>query len=260
MQTVSLNFKEYGSGNKNLIIIHGFLGSLDNWHTLATHWATLGLHIFSLDMRNHGKSPHTPSHSIAHMAADVLAFLKQMNIQQTMVLGHSMGGKVAMYLALNSPHQISKLIVADIAPKKYNSGAHDHVFEAIKKVNLAKINSRKEADDEMKPFLGDFSTRQFVLKSLERVGDHFEWRFNIDVLIASYNQVIEEIYTTSQYFAPTCFIRGALSLYIKPDDESHIKQLFPNSTIYTINDAGHWLHAEKPIEFSNTLIDFVNNA
>jgi pimeloyl-ACP methyl ester carboxylesterase len=259
MEPVKLNYKEYGSGNHVLLILHGFLGSLDNWHSLATQWSTEGLHVYSLDMRNHGKSPHTAEHSIGLMADDVIAFLNEQNLTTVMVLGHSMGGKVAMYLALHHPEYLSKLIVADIAPKKYKSGAHDDVFKAILHVDLKGISTRKEAEEAMMPFLGDFSTRQFILKSLEREGNIFKWRFNIKTLIHQYENVIGDIDLGIPFMKDVLFLKGNQSLYIKSEDEAVIKRLFPKAILSEIDKAGHWLHAENPKAFTESILKFVND-
>lgn len=258
MTTVALHYKEYGDPNGiPLIIIHGFLGSLDNWHTLATRWAKQGMYVLALDMRNHGKSPHTATHSVPEMSEDVRILMYEKQIQNAVVLGHSMGGKVAMHLALHHPNLVLKLIVVDIAPKKYRSGAHDDVFNAIKNVNLTGISTRKEAEQAMMPYLGDFGTRQFILKSLEREGETFRWKFNIEVLMSAYNEVIDEIKPGNTFNGDVLFIKGALSLYIKPEDELLIKQLFPKAKIQTIEGAGHWLHADKPDATFEALRNFV---
>jgi pimeloyl-ACP methyl ester carboxylesterase len=152
---------------------------------------------------------------------------------------------------------VLKLIVVDIAPKKYRSGAHDDVFNAIKNVNLTGISTRKEAEQAMMPYLGDFGTRQFILKSLEREGETFRWKFNIEVLMSAYNEVIDEIKPGNTFNGDVLFIKGALSLYIKPEDELLIKQLFPKAKIQTIEGAGHWLHADKPDATFEAVRNFV---
>lgn len=258
MASVSLYHKEYGQGINYLIIIHGFLGSLDNWHSLAVKWAEAGLHVFALDMRNHGKSPHTEEHNQQLMVLDVLTFMENQGIHQANILGHSMGGKVAMRLALNHPEKVTSLIVADIAPRKYQSGAHDDVFKAIFHIDLNNIQSRKEAEEAMKVQLGDFGTRQFILKSLERDGEKFKWKFNIQTLYHSYEEVIGGIETNQSNNGKVLIMRGALSLYIKERDMQDILKLFPNAQFQTIEQAGHWLHADKPDIFYKSVLDFVN--
>jgi len=253
---LQLNFKEYGQGNQYLIILHGFLGSLDNWHTLATELAKNGLHVFSIDQRNHGKSPHTANHTLQLMVDDLNDFLFQQNIQEAIILGHSMGGKVAMLFSIQFPSLCRKLIVADIAPKEYNRG-HDSVFDAIFQVNLTQITSRKQADDAMTPYLGDLNTRQFILKSLDRNTDGmYEWKFNLQTLTNDYDEIRKSIGINYKYEGETIFIKGGISNYIMDSDTQPILQLFPNATVTNIPNAGHWLHAEKPLEFLAIVLDF----
>jgi esterase len=255
---LSLNFKEYGTGDRNLIVLHGFLGSLDNWHSLATEWAKNGLHVYTIDQRNHGRSPHTEDHSLKLMSDDLKDFMDQHSISSAIILGHSMGGKVAMQFALDHAGLCEKLIVADMAPREYKPG-HDDVFDAIFNVSLDKIETRKEAEEAMMPFLGDFGTRQFVLKSLERTPEgHYAWKFNLKTLFKEYPYIIQAITGTHSYSKPTLFLKGGLSLYIQEKDVPEIKRLFPSATIQTIDDAGHWLHADKPREFLEAVLNFVN--
>jgi esterase len=255
---LELNFKEYGEGENNLIVLHGFLGSLDNWHTLATEWGKAGLHVYTLDLRNHGKSPHTEHHSIQLMVDDLNDFMFQHHIGSATILGHSMGGKVAMLFALQYPGLCTKLIVSDMAPKAYKPG-HDDVFDAIFQVSLDKITTRKEAEEAMKPFLGDFGTRQFVLKSLERTEEgKYEWKFNLKTLFQDYDEIIKSIEIKTTYDNPALFVKGELSAYIKEEDMEKIYQLFPSATLESIGGAGHWIHADKPKEFFETVLNFVN--
>lgn len=253
---LELNYKEYGEGDKNLIILHGFLGSLDNWHTLATEWGKAGLHVYALDQRNHGKSPHTSEHTIQLMVDDINDFMFRHNITEAVILGHSMGGKVAMLFALQYPMLCTKLIVADMAPRAYKPG-HDDVFDAIFQVDLGKIETRKEAEEAMKKYLGDNGTRQFILKNLERAEEgKYEWKFNLRTLFQDYAEITKAITSKFTFDKPTLFLKGGLSLYIRDVDEAEIKTLFPESTIQTIENAGHWLHADKPKEFSDAVLSF----
>lgn len=255
---IQLNYKEYGVGEQNLIILHGFLGSLDNWHTLAGQWAQAGMHVWSIDLRNHGKSPHTEHHSLQLMVDDLNDFMFQHHIPSAAVLGHSMGGKVAMLFAIQYPDLCQKLIVADIAPKAYKPG-HDDVFNAILHVDLNNVESRKDAEQAMLPYLGDFNTRQFILKNLERSEKgKYQWKFNVKTLYTDYDEIRKPIESKHTYNNPTLFIKGGLSGYIKDTDKGMIQALFPNAHIFEIADAAHWLHAEKPKEFYETVLDFVN--
>jgi esterase len=256
---LDLNFKEYGTGNQNLIVLHGFLGSLDNWHTLATEWGKSGLHVYTLDLRNHGKSPHTESHTLQLMVDDVNDFMFQHHIHEATILGHSMGGKVAMLFALQYPSICTKLIVADIAPKAYKPG-HDDVFDAIFQVSLDKITTRKEAEEAMKPFLGDFGTRQFILKSLERTAEgRYEWKFNLKTLFQDYAEIIKGIDIKTTYDGASLFIKGEVSGYIQDEDRVRISQLFTTAKFETVSGAGHWIHADQPAAFYQLVFDFVNS-
>lgn len=258
MNAVELNYKEYGTGNKHLIILHGFLGSLDNWHTLANELANHGLHVWAVDQRNHGKSPHTSSHSIPLMVADLKLFIDTFCKGKAILLGHSMGGKTVMQFALNYPQQTEKLIVADIAPKPYRNGAHDEVFKAINHVNLSTATTRKEIDQAMATYLGDFGTRQFVLKGLDRDDSGiYKWKFNIDVLKRDYINILNEITSPQNYSGPCLFLRGAQSLYIQEKDFALMHKLFPHHQLVTIEGAGHWLHADKPQLVLNEVLNFV---
>jgi pimeloyl-ACP methyl ester carboxylesterase len=255
---LSLNYKEYGTGDKNMIVLHGFLGSLDNWHSLATEWSKHGLHIYTIDQRNHGRSPHTDHHSFPLMVEDLKDFMSQHQIAEAIIMGHSMGGKVAMQFALTYPELCSKLIVVDMSPRAYKPG-HDDVFDAIFQVSLDTIQTRKEAEEAMTPYLGDFGTRQFILKSLERTPEgHYAWKFNLRTLFQDYTEINKAVNSSRSFEKPTLFIRGGLSLYVKDSDMNDIKTLFPGAAIHKIDDAGHWVHADKPKEFSEAILDFVN--
>ena len=254
---LQLNFKKYGEG-KPLIILHGFLGSLDNWHTLATEFGKNGFEIFTIDLRNHGRSPHTFLHSISLMADDLNDFMDQQNVSSATILGHSMGGKVAMQFALSYPQKVDKLIVVDIASRAYKRG-HDDVFSAIKNIELDQIHSRKDAEEKMLPYLSDISTRQFILKNLERSEDgNYHWKFNFETLYREYENMLVEINSVHTFNGKTLFIKGANSNYIQEKDRSDIEKLFPNVIIKTIENATHWVHADNPKQFFDTVINFLN--
>lgn len=253
---MQLHYKEYGSG-KPLIILHGFLGSLDNWHTLATRFGK-SFRVYAIDQRNHGKTRHSTEHSIALMVADLLEFVKEHKLSSISIIGHSMGGKVAMQFALDNPALVENLIVVDIAPKQYEAG-HEDVFKALFAVKLNQITSRKDAEDAMLPYLPDFGTRQFLLKNLERKMDgSFQWKMNISVLHENYEDMGHEIICKQAFLGRTLFIKGEKSDYILKSDETAIKTLFPNSTLVTIAGAGHWVHAENPDDFYATVLKFIS--
>jgi len=256
---MQLNFRKYGEKGPVIIILHGFLGSLDNWHTLATQWGNNGFVVYSLDHRNHGKSPHAEAHSLQLMADDVYSFMKEQGIEKAGLLGHSMGGKVAMIFTIQHPELVTKLLVADISTKTYRADGHDDVFKAIFAVDTANLQSRKEAEQQMEPFLPDFATRQFILKSLDRTENGFKWKFNIDILHKQYDEVVKGIINNEPINVETLIVRGGNSGYVKDKDMDEIKTIFPMANLVTIANAGHWLHADQPIEFSSCVTNFFNN-
>ena len=246
-----LHYLDQGQG-RPLVILHGLFGTLDNWQTLARRWATeAGLRVVSVDLRNHGRSFHSPEHSYALMAQDVLALFDHLHLgPDTTLLGHSMGGKVAMRLALDHPARLARLIVLDIAPRFSDMAHQDDILAGLHAVNLATIGNRQEADAALAQYIGNLGTRQFLLKNLYRREDNsFAWRINLDVLAAQLPAIGEATESPTPFLKPALFIRGGQSDYITPDDKLHgIPALFPNSQVATVVDAGHWVHAEKPEE------------
>ena len=245
-----------------LVILHGLFGTLDNWQTLARRWADeAGLRVVSVDLRNHGRSFHAPDHRYAALAADVLALLDHLALDaaRLTVLGHSMGGKVAMALALGHPARLARLVVLDIAPR-FSSMAHqDDILAGLQAVNLPALQSRQQADAVLAHHIPQPGVRQFLLKNLYRRDDNsFAWRINLPVLAASMGAVGEAISAAQPFLKPTLFIRGGQSDYITAEDKLHdIPALFPNSQVATVPDAGHWVHAEKPAEVFALVRDFI---
>ncbi|WP_197076726.1 alpha/beta fold hydrolase [Hymenobacter terrenus] len=246
-----LHHLDQGQG-RPLVILHGLFGTLDNWQTLARRWATeAGLRVISVDLRNHGRSFHSPEHSYPLMVEDVLALFDHLQLgADTTLLGHSMGGKVAMCLALAHPERLARLIVIDIAPRFSDMRHQDDILDGLHAVDLAAISSRQEADTALAPHVRNLGTRQFLLKNLYRKEDNsFAWRINLDVLAAQLPAIGEATESHTPFLKPALFIRGGNSDYITAEDKLHdIPTLFPNSQVATVVDAGHWVHAEKPEE------------
>ncbi len=252
---MQLNFRTYGNQGPPLVIIHGFLGMGDNWHLLAQQFAT-DFSVYVMDMRNHGKSPHSDEFSLPLMVDDIIETLDTENINKVNIIGHSMGGKVGMLMALENPSRVDKLVVADMAPKAYPRG-HDDVFKALHRIDLQTLQNRTEADQLMTQDLAEFSTRQFLLKNLTRdENGNFIWKMNLPVLEKYYNNMSIEISGTP-YYNPTLFVRGSKSKYILNSDLDLIAKLFPNYILETIEGAGHWLHADKPAEFYDVVNEFL---
>lgn len=252
---MQLHYKQYGQGQP-LLILHGFMGSLDNWHTLGTQFGN-SHSVFAIDQRNHGKSPHSDKHTLALMVHDVKQFIETHQLEKVSIIGHSMGGKVAMQFALDYPYLVNKLIVVDISPRQYKRG-HDDVFKAIFAVELAQIESRKQAEQMMEMHVPDFGTRQFLLKNLDRREDgSYAWKMNLKILHADYEEIIKAIISETSFPNPTLVIKGGNSRYILDDDLLDFNQLFPNNTVVTIPNAGHWVHAEAPQLFFEAVNNFL---
>ncbi|TAG57591.1 MAG: alpha/beta fold hydrolase [Cytophagales bacterium] len=252
---MSLYFRKLGLG-KPLIILHGLFGSSDNWLSVSKLLAE-NFEIFLIDLRNHGQSPHFDLHTYEEMAKDVIDFLDEQNIENPIILGHSMGGKVAMKLAELYANQIKKLIIVDISPKFYPPH-HQREISALQNIDLLLLKSRQEADEIMSKSISELGIRQFLLKNLYRnVDGTFHWRMNLEVLIKQ----IENIGASSNRFSsviPTLFIKGENSNYINDDDVLEIKKIFSVSKIITISNAGHWVQAEQPILFKDAVLNFLN--
>ncbi len=248
---MQLFFRESGEGQP-LLVLHGLFGSGDNWLTVSKPLAEK-YHLYLIDQRNHGRSPHAPSHSYKEMAEDILEFMEQHQIRQPIVLGHSMGGKTAMYLALHYPEMLERLIVVDIAPRYYPLH-HQDVIAGFQTIRLDLLASREEADKLMSAEIKEVGVRQFLLKNLYRnEAGHFAWRMNLEGLVAQIENIGEESQGTP-FEKPTLFIRGESSRYIQEKDIPHIAQLFPHYRLITIAGAGHWVQAEKPKEFLEAVL------
>lgn len=251
-----LHSKIEGEG-KPFLILHGYLGMSDNWKTLGTQFAAQGFQVHMLDLRNHGKSFHSEEFTYEAMVHDVLEYCNENNLETIDLLGHSMGGKVAMLFATTYPEKVEKLIVADIGPKYY-APHHQDIMAALNAVDFSQKPGRNEVDVIMEKFVPDFGTRQFLMKSLYWVEPgQLGFRFNLDV----FNRKIENIGTalpeTAIFEKPTLFLRGGNSNYLKDSDMVLIKKYFPLAEMKTIPNAGHWLHAENPKDFYAETIGFL---
>lgn len=253
---MKLFFRELGHGQP-LIILHGLMGSSDNWLTqakmLADHY-----HIYMVDQRNHGKSPHSDEFDYKVLAADIKEFIVEHALQKPIVLGHSMGGKAAMNFAVVNPTLLDKLIVVDIAPKNYPV-KHDSIVEGLKAIPIDTLQSRNEADTILSQFVPEPDVRQFLLKNLLRKAEGgFTWKINLSVIDINLELIGEGMQYSGTFEGPTLFVRGEKSNYVNDEDRAVIKSLFPNSTLITM-DTGHWVQAEKPQEFVDVVKNFLNN-
>jgi pimeloyl-ACP methyl ester carboxylesterase len=242
---------------KPFLIIHGFLGMSDNWKTLGLKFVQLGYQIHLLDMRNHGKSFHSNEFNYEIMAEDVKAYIDFHNLQNITLLGHSMGGKIAMLFATTYPEYVEKLIIADIGPKYY-APHHQSILAALNAVDFSKKPSRSEVDEIVSKYITDFGTKQFLLKNVYwKTPEELGFRFNLPV----FNEKISEIGTAlpfeNHFDKPVLFLRGDKSDYILDSDFETILHHFPLAIIKTIPNAGHWLHAENPSAFYSEVEKFV---
>ena len=243
---MELNYKSFGQGDP-IIILHGLFGTLDNWQTIAKKLAEDYM-VYIIDLRNHGKSPHAAPMTYPQMAEDIQQFLENNWIYEANIIGHSMGGKVAMQLALSYPDLVKSLIVVDIAPKQY-PGGHYEIFDALFALDLTKVEGRSDADDFLKERIKDFGVRQFLLKNLSRNKEgSYRWKMNLPVIYDHYQDILAPIQADEPFEKPTLFIRGGQSDYIQADDLDTITELFPVAMVDTVLDAGHWVHAQAPEE------------
>lgn len=253
---MQLNFQAIGDG-PTLIILHGFLGSLDNWRTAGQRLGAR-FRVITMDLRNHGHSPHDQVMSYPAMAGDILEFLDQQNITSAHVLGHSMGGKVAMQLATTFPQRVDKLIVVDIAPKSYPA-SHESTLAALRNLDLRSFKSFGEIDAALAPEIPSADIRQFLMKNLTRQPDlGFRWRIDLEAITSNYVELTKPIAPTHTFAKPVCFIRGGRSDYLQDKDFPPIKKIFPQAAFVTIPHAGHWVHVDAAEDFLKTVNEFLD--
>ncbi|MBT5186132.1 MAG: alpha/beta fold hydrolase, partial [Kordiimonadaceae bacterium] len=238
-----------------LIILHGLFGSASNFRGLAKFYAS-DYQVHCLDLRNHGASPLSDDMTYSLMAGDVLDFMDNQNIDKAHILGHSMGGKTAMQFSLSYPDRVDKLIIGDIAPVLYPHH-HETIFDGLNAIPLDQIKSRGQAEQILKDYVDEAGVRLFLLTNLIRTDEgDFKWRINIPALIKNYDHISAAPEGIS-YEGETLFIRGENSEYVEDQYVPETLEFFPNAKIETIDDCGHWLHSEKPQEFSKILLDFL---
>lgn len=253
---MELNFKSFGQGEP-VIILHGMFGTLDNWQTIAKKLAKNYL-VYIVDLRNHGRSPHTDELSYSLMANDVKEFMEENWMFEATVIGHSMGGKVAMQLATEYPDMVTKLVVVDIAPKKY-VGSHQTIFDALFGLDLSTLDSRNDADDYLATKIKEDGVRQFLLKNLhlDKESGKYAWKMNLQSIFDNYAHILGNSLAGEPYEGETLFINGANSDYVKATELPDYQLFFPNASLITIEGAGHWVHAEKPKELLAVLNEFI---
>jgi pimeloyl-ACP methyl ester carboxylesterase len=252
---MNLYHQSTGEG-KPLIIIHGLFGSADNWRSLAKYFAKF-CHVISIDLRNHGRSPHDDAQNFSVMADDLFQLCNTLSLEKVTVLGHSLGGKVAMQFAERYPETLDKLIVVDISPREYEGG-HTPMMDAMMAIDMQQIQSRSEVDAELAKSIEDKSVRQFLLMNLVSEDDRYRWRINLPVLKANYREYMKAVCENMYCQHETLFIYGENSDYVMTADIAQIKTIFENVTFVSM-PTGHWVHAERPQQFKQIVEDFLNH-
>lgn len=255
---LTLNHKSFGQGDP-LVILHGLFGTLDNWQTIGKQLAEEYL-VYLLDQRNHGRSPHVEGLTYPLMAEDLQAFLESNWMYASNIIGHSMGGKVAMQFALEYPDMVNRLVVVDIAPKDY-AGGHELIFNALLNLDLVTIEGRKDADEKLANLgIEEFGVRQFLLKNLTRTKEGgYRWKMNLFEIHKYYPDILKNIESNATYEGEALFIRGGQSKYIQDSDWASVLEYFPNAQLITVENAGHWVHAEAPKELLQLISEFLKS-
>lgn len=253
---MQLHFQTVGTGFP-LLILHGLFGSLDNWQPISRK---LGGHfqVFALDLRNHGRSPHSDDFNYAVMADDLREFMEQRRLPRVHVLGHSMGGKAAMHFALLHPMLVGRLVVVDIAPRAY-APAHLALFEAMLALDLGSFRERHEIDAALASAVPENAVRQFLLKNVGRdEAGAFRWKLNLPAIYRNYPGLNEAIKPVREFTGPTLFLKGERSDYIGDMDVTLITRLFPKAQITPISQSGHWVHADQPEKLTEMVVRFIH--
>ena len=254
---MKLNYTDQGSGAA-VVLMHGMFGSLSNLGSLAKVLAQR-YRVLSVDLRNHGDSPHEDEMDLALMASDVVELLDALNLPRAILLGHSLGGKIAMQVALNHPQRVSQLIVADISPVNYPQTNNAPVLDGLSALGRVQVISRRAADELLAEYVPDLMTRSFLLKNLVRKADgEFGLKLNMDSISKNYATSLVAAPSGEPFDGPILFLKGESSAYIQEKHQPVIKAFFPNFELQVISEVGHWLHAEKPDVFNNLVTDFLD--
>ena len=254
---MKLFFRKLGNG-KPLFILHGLFGSSDNWQTLGKQFSE-SYTVYFIDQRNHGRSAHSAEHNYDLMSDDLLELMNEEHIDKAILMGHSMGGKTVMHFAVHHPERVEKMIMVDMSPKKYPV-TNLEIIQAMEKVNLDTVKSRKEVEEILAQDIKDTGTLQFLLKNLYWNEHHrLAWRFNLNTLkkhLARVSEITPMPLTPLQM--PVLFVKGGKSDHMFNADSKLIHKMFANAKIVIIPEAGHWVHADKPKEFYEVVMDFLN--
>jgi pimeloyl-ACP methyl ester carboxylesterase len=262
---LELFFRKKGEKGEPLIILHGLYGSGDNWMSIARVLSD-SFQVYLVDQRNHGRSPHAEDMSYEALANDLYEFVEKQRLDKVNIIGHSMGGKTAMWFAAKHPDKVKKLIVVDVAPGTYDSTSpnvetHKKIISALKSINPSEAENRKELDEEFSKHIPNLQLRMFLLKNIERQDDgSYRWRLNINNIEKNIGNIMGGLPDTNiTVNVPTLFFKGGQSDYITEKDLPVIKRIFPDSGVITIQNAGHWLHARQPELFTQKTLEFLKS-
>jgi pimeloyl-ACP methyl ester carboxylesterase len=261
---MKLFYRKLGQGEKKLIVMHGLYGASDNWYTIAKQLSRY-FEVYIVDLRNHGRSPQVDTHTYHEMSKDILELMKDNCLSKTTLLGHSMGGKVAMHFAFENPKLVESMIIVDIAPKNYSKNRsiakHKEIIDGMLKIDLSLLKKREDLKHQLSAYLSNDFTYHFITKNLRQDKNKaFSWKLNLPVLAKEIKNIAdgfsENDINNLKIKSPVLFIKGENSNYIQKQDYKTIAKLFPNSKIQEIKDVEHWIHAQKPQELVNMIIDF----
>lgn len=256
---MDLFYNQYGDAGRPLIVLHGLLGSHDNWHTLNRTAFHNVAQVYAVDQRNHGRSPHAEQIDYPSMVEDLRSFIDEHDLAPAALLGHSMGGKTAMKTALSYPDRVDRLIVVDIAPSAYPPH-HADLLEALAQIDPGDYESRNEIEAALSDEIPSDSIRQFLLKNVTYDGESYSWRMNLSAIRAHYDDLIAAVTSDTTFNGPALFIRGGESDYVADADIEVIRLLFPNAELATVEGAGHWVHVDAPEALTALVTDFLASA
>lgn len=257
---MELFYRKFGNeGDKPLIILHGLFGVSDNWATFARRIAMEGFEVYVPDQRNHGQSPHSGNFNYLALTDDLFEFIDEHEIEHPLLLGHSMGGKVAMRFTLENPDLVEKLVVVDISMKSYPPRTqHKQIIKAMRQVDLESVKNRKQVEEQLEKYISVQRIRQFILKNLHRTSQNsFAWRMNLDGIETNLDDMFDAIETDQTFEKPTLFVKGGASDYILLEDFDAIRKNFPHAEIVTIAGTSHWVHVEAPERFYQLTYGFL---
>jgi len=252
-----LHSKILGDSQNHILILHGFLGSGDNWISIARKLNFEGYTVHLIDQRNHGRSYHTENFDYQLMSNDLLKYIEHYKIKDPILIGHSMGGKTVMKFSLEFPKLVQKLFVLDISPKEYPIH-HQSIMDSLESLDFNSLNTRKEINNKLKKSIEQSALRNFLLKNIYRKDNkRFDFRFNLKSLSKNINKIGEKVDSAEKFTGEAYFFKGSRSEYIMHSDQELIHKLFPKSKFIKIQNAGHWLHVDNPNDFLSELLSLI---